>query len=189
MLHGKRALELSEDAISTRLLQSFPFGRGEQWMMTVKAWLFERNSISLGESVLDDKGPESDSMDQLQAEMLSIKTPADPRRRALRGSSLRVPNFRNNLWTKASGAIVVAGCVARAEVDDELEGLYLASGKRGFVERSQKDRIWGVGLDWKSEKILDEGNWRGANRLGKAHGEAARIVKESGKRIGSQIVQ
>lgn len=202
---GKRALELclaqldtlgiphpAEDAISTRLVESFSFRRGEQWMMAMKAWLFERDSVPLGESVI-----EKASLDQLQSELLNIKPlprTADAQRRALWESSLcrimrtnspksqkmlgrKVPNFRDDLWTKASGAIVVAGCVARAEVDDELKGLYLASGRRVFVEGSRRDRVWGVGLDWKSEEILDKNNWRGSNRLGGAHDDAARMVR------------
>lgn len=72
---------------------------------------------------------------------------------------------------------MVAGCVARAEVDDELKGLYLASGRRVFVEGSRRDRVWGVGLDWKSQEILEKNNWRGSNRLGEAHDDAARMVK------------
>ncbi|KAL4737019.1 hypothetical protein BDV11DRAFT_207142 [Aspergillus similis] len=199
---GQRALELclpqldemdiphpAEDAISTRLIKSFRFRRGEQWMMAMKAWLFERDSTPFGESVLDDA-----SFDQLQAEMLSDKPlpgSNEPRRKELRESALcrilrtnnpksqktlgrKVPNFDDEVWTTASGVIVVAGCVARAEADDELKKLYSSSGKRVFVEGSARDRVWAVGLDWKSEEILDEGNWRGTNRLGKALIKATR---------------
>ncbi|KAL2856666.1 hypothetical protein BJY01DRAFT_242711 [Aspergillus pseudoustus] len=206
---GKRALELclhnldeskipqpDENAISTRLLQAFSFGCGEQWMMAIKAWLFERDSVPLGESIedLDEK-----SFGELREDVLRIKPlpeTADPQRKGLWESSLcrimrsnsprsqkmegrKVRNFDDKLWTKASGAVVVAGCVARAEVDDQLKGLYLASGDRVFVEGSRKDRVWGVGLDWKSKEILNEKNWRGANRLGKAHNEAAMYLRDS----------
>lgn len=202
---GERALELclaqldtlgiphpAKDAISTRLVESFSFRRGEQWMMAMKAWLFERDSVPLGESVID-----KNSVNELQREMLNIKPfprAADAQRRGLWESALcrimrtnspksqkmlgrKVPNFRDDLWTKASGAIVVAGCVARAEVDDELKGLYLASRQRVFVEGSRRDRVWGVGLDWKSKEILDKSNWRGSNRLGEAHDDAAGMVR------------
>ncbi|KAL4862874.1 hypothetical protein BDV12DRAFT_36505 [Aspergillus spectabilis] len=187
----------AEDAISTQLIKSFSFRRGEQWMMALKAWIFERDSFSLGESVFKEDGDRSDFFDDLRTDMLSVKAlpqSADDRRKKLWGSALcrimrtnspksqkmlgrKVPNFVDEVWTKASGAIVVAGCVARAEVDTELKKLYLASGKRVFVEGSRVDRVWGVGLDWKSEEILDEKNWRGANRLGEAHNEAAKVLK------------
>ncbi|KAL4910351.1 hypothetical protein BDW74DRAFT_51165 [Aspergillus multicolor] len=207
---GKRALKLclaqldeldiphpAENAISTRLILSFRFRRGEQWMMAMKAWLFERDFFPLGELVMDDDNQKS--FDQLRTEMSSARPLpelADRQRKKLWESALcrimrtdsprsqkalgrKVPNFDDVLWTKASGVIVVAGCVARAEVDDNLMRLYLSSGDRVFVEGSRVDRVWGVGLDWKSDAILDEGNWRGLNRLGKAHDKAVRILREN----------
>ncbi|KAL2800235.1 hypothetical protein BJX66DRAFT_182684 [Aspergillus keveii] len=206
---GKRALELCIDqldelkiphpdknAISTQLLQAFSFRRGEQWMMALKAWLFERDLVTLGESIED---LDEESFDKLRDDMLNIKPlpgTADPQRKGLWESSLcrimrtnspksqkmlgrKVPNFDDELWTKASKPIVFAGCVARAEVYSQLKELYLTSGERVFVEGSRKDRVWGVGLDWKSKEILDEENWRGTNRLGKAHNEAAIYLRDS----------
>ncbi|KAL3470172.1 hypothetical protein BJX99DRAFT_251433 [Aspergillus californicus] len=209
---GKRALELclpkldaleiphpAKDAISTRLIESFSFRRGEQWMMALKAWLFEHDSTPLGQSLFEDipsrKNPET--FDKLRDEMLSVKRlpqSTDPGRKELWGSALcrimrtnspksqkmlgrKVPNFDQLLWEKASRDIVIAGCTARAEVDEELKGLYLASGERVFVEGSRNDRVWGVGLDWKSKEILDEKNWRGRNRLGEAHNEARSLIQ------------
>ncbi|KAL2834241.1 hypothetical protein BDW59DRAFT_156181 [Aspergillus cavernicola] len=209
---GKRALELclskfdalevphpAKDAISTRLIQSFPFRCGEQWMMALKAWLFERDSIPLGESVLDhdNKNGGFDSFTNLRDEMLSdkpLRQSTDPQRKDLWNSALcrimrtnspksqkmlgrKVPNFENDLWTRASRVIVTAGCIARAEVDEELKGLYLASGGRVFVEGSRNDMIWSVGLDWKSEEILDEKYWYGMNWLGEAHNNAAKFFQ------------
>ncbi|KAL4880694.1 hypothetical protein BJY04DRAFT_69942 [Aspergillus karnatakaensis] len=204
---GKRALERcmpqldaleiahpTEDAVSTRLIKSFVFGRGEQWMMALKAWIFERDSFPLGDSVVK-ASDKPGSFDELRKEMLSVKPPQSTgSKKELWGSALcrilrtnspksqkmlgrKVPNFDDEVWTKASEPIVVAGCLARAEFDRDLKGLYLSSGERTFVEGSARDRVWGVGLDWKSEEILDEVNWRGLNRLGKAHNEAARILK------------
>lgn len=207
---GNRALELclsrldaleiphpAEDAISTRLIQSFHFGRGEQWIMAMKAWLFERGDAPLGEKLWSGIS-EIESWDELRGEMLADKPLAelrDPPRKLLRESLLcrimhtkspktqkmlgrKVPNFDEELWSKASGVIVVAGCIARGEVDRGLKGLYLSSGERTFVEGSSTDSIWGVGLDWMDDDILDESKWRGMNRLGEAHGEAARMLRE-----------
>ena len=42
------------------------------------------------------------------------------------------------------------------------------TGNKILVEGSPLDRIWGVGLHYKDNKILDENNWRGKNLLGKA---------------------
>ncbi|KAL4965696.1 NADAR family protein [Aspergillus stella-maris] len=189
----------AEDATSTRLIKSFGFGRGEQWMMAMKAWLFERLDIELGE----ETGVPDPDFDALCKEMLSTAPPTSstPQRKQLWNSSLcsilrtnspmmqkilgrKVPNFDEGLWDKISGAIVLAGCIARAEVDKNLERLYIAAGERVFVEGSKKDRVWGVGLDWRCKEILDEKCWRGGNRLGRAHCEAAAVVRDRAGKTG-----
>ena len=50
---------------------------------------------------------------------------------------------------------------------------------RTFVEGSPVDRIWGVGLRWNEGRCDDERNWRGENRLGRCHDEAAKYVREN----------
>ncbi|KKK14055.1 hypothetical protein P175DRAFT_0503294 [Aspergillus ochraceoroseus IBT 24754] len=200
---GTRALDLciatldamqiphpDEAAVSTRLIRDFRFGRGEQWMMAMKAWLFE------GVPGADQQPPglNLDEFRRLQNQVLATRgAPADPQRKELWGSALcrilrtnspkaqkmigrKVPGFRDDLWSRAAGVIVVAGCVARAEVDPELKALYLASRGRKFVEGSRNDCVWAVGLDWMSEEILDERNWRGMNKLGESHDAAAKIL-------------
>lgn len=47
------------------------------------------------------------------------------------------------------------------EKEDFFKELYL-------VEGSPYDKIWGVKIDWKDDKILDEKNYKGLNLLGKA---------------------
>ncbi|KAL5343858.1 hypothetical protein BJX70DRAFT_1791 [Aspergillus crustosus] len=175
---GERALELclpqldalkiphpAENALSTRLIKSFSFGRGEQWMMALKAWLFERDSIALSESFIKEDTSDFDSFDELRTDMLRVKPlpqSEDKQKKKLWGSGLcritrtnspksqkilgrQVPNFVDEVWKKALEVIVVSGCVARAEMDEELKGLYLTSGKRVFVEGSRRDRVWVLG--------------------------------------------
>jgi ribA/ribD-fused uncharacterized protein len=36
------------------------------------------------------------------------------------------------------------------------------------VEASPKDKVWGVGLHFTDDAILDEKNWKGTNWLGEA---------------------
>jgi len=49
--------------------------------------------------------------------------------------------------------------------------------RREIVEGSPYDKIWGVGLHWASEEILDEANWEGLNWLGDALMEVRRMLK------------
>ncbi|KAK4940673.1 hypothetical protein LTR10_019303 [Elasticomyces elasticus] len=94
----------------------------------------------------------------------------------------RARGFNEALWTKASTHVVVAGSIARAEVDSELRALYNgASRNRKFVEGSPVDRTWGIGLKWDDPRACDEKNWKGENRLGKCHDLAAKYIRDGEK--------
>ncbi|KAL4889364.1 hypothetical protein BDV59DRAFT_186703 [Aspergillus ambiguus] len=179
-------------AVSTRLIRVFPFNRGEQWMMALKAWLFERSPDSLAES----EAPLTDAeLQSLKTEMLRPTSPSEPARKELWESTMcaimrsnvprvqkalgrRAKGFREEVWREACMPVVVGGCVARASVDSALKRVYLAAEQRTFVEGSPRDRIWGVGLKWDSSAIEDEKNWKGMNRLGVCHGMAAEVVRQ-----------
>jgi len=49
-----------------------------------------------------------------------------------------------------------------------LKDILLSTGNKTIVEASPFDTIWGIGLHWKDDKVLDEKNWNGQNLLGKA---------------------
>ncbi|KAE8374564.1 hypothetical protein BDV26DRAFT_36620 [Aspergillus bertholletiae] len=177
-------------AAVTRLISAWSFTCGEQWMMAMKGWLFEEipGLDSMAENISDAE------FEAIQTAAMSVSAPPEGQRKraiwdstvaaVLRATQPRVQKalgraadgFREDIWEFASEVIVTAGCVARAEVDSALREVYLASGGRKFVEGSARDRVWGVGLKWDSVAIQDEANWKGQNRLGKCHDEAARIV-------------
>jgi ribA/ribD-fused uncharacterized protein len=50
-----------------------------------------------------------------------------------------------------------------------------------IVEASPFDTIWGIGLHWKDDKVLDEANWLGQNLLGKALIEVRETLKNKFK--------
>ena len=56
--------------------------------------------------------------------------------------------------------------------------------KRTFVEGSPVDCIWGVGVKWDDPRCDDQGCWRGENRLGRCHDEAAGVVREGMIMVG-----
>ena len=83
-----------------------------------------------------------------------------------------VRGFAEDAWTVLREEVVHAGSVAAAAQDPTYRAWLLASEGHEFVEGSGKDRIWGVGLDWADDRILDRANWVGLNLLGKANGLA-----------------
>ncbi|KNG80397.1 hypothetical protein ANOM_011124 [Aspergillus nomiae NRRL 13137] len=154
----------SPNAAVTRLIRSWSFTCGEQWMMAMKGWLFEEiPGLDSGVDICDE-------------EFEAVRAVAPRVQKALGRAA---EGFREDVWEYASEVIVTAGCVARAEVDSALREVYLASAGRKFVEGSVRDRVWGVGLRWDSVEIQDEANWKGKNRLGRCHDEAARVVRLS----------
>jgi len=42
----------------------------------------------------------------------------------------------------------------------------LSTGDKTIVEASPYDVIWGIGLHWEDDDVLDESKWRGKNLLG-----------------------
>lgn len=210
---GSRCLELllprleeikikhpASDAFSTLLLRSHDFVCGEQWMMALKGWLFERD-ISLSER--SEGTFRHGEFQTLRDQMLSSNPCFDkddnenvinvkwamynstlcrclrseiPREHKYFGRQARL--FQSDVWDKASMDIVVSASVARAEKDDELANVYRNSGTRRFVEGSPLDKIWGVGLRYDAKPIEDPRNWKGENRLGTCHDRARKIFFE-----------
>ena len=58
----------------------------------------------------------------------------------------------------------------------KLKKLLLSTGSKIIVEASPLDVIWGIGLHWEDDLVLNESNWRGQNLLGK-------VLMEVRKRI------
>lgn len=159
-------------------------------MMAMKGWFFERD-LELAEKAVDDN-----EFQELRGMMLGGKAPPkyDTEKRAMydsclcrclrtsspkeqKGSGRQCRNFTVEVWDQVSVHVVVACQIARAEVDRELEKIYLDSGTRTFVEGSPFDTIWGVGLMWSSADIEDTEKWQGENRLGVCHGIASKAFR------------
>lgn len=81
-----------------------------------------------------------------------------------------VKGFNNELWEKSREQIVENVCYCRLVHDNDLRGAAILHRLLGrcFVEASDRDRIWGVGLTEDHPMINEEENWLGLNLLGKA---------------------
>ncbi len=79
-----------------------------------------------------------------------------------------VSDYDDDVWNKHKFDIVVDGNVLKFSQDEELKKLILSTENKIIVEGSVFDPIWGVGLSYDDNRILDESNWQGENLLGKA---------------------
>ena len=90
----------------------------------------------------------------------------------------KVKNFDDAKWSLMSYDYMVDVCYAKFKQNENLKEILLNTGNKTIVEGSPYDKIWGVGLHWASEEILDEANWKGKNLLGKALMEVREMLKD-----------
>jgi ribA/ribD-fused uncharacterized protein len=79
-----------------------------------------------------------------------------------------VRNYNDEQWSVVRFGYMVDVCFEKFKQNPHRLETLLSTGDRIIVEASPHDRVWGVGLHWTDEKILDEKNWKGENLLGKA---------------------
>lgn len=80
----------------------------------------------------------------------------------------KVKNFEPNIWSEVSLGFMIMVNLAKYCQNPIEEEKLLKTGNKVLVEASPYDKIWGVGLHWSDDKILDENNWLGKNLLGKS---------------------
>ena len=89
-----------------------------------------------------------------------------------------VQNFKAQEWLERGYTIMVDVNYEKYIQNSRLKLLLRESYPKILVEASPTDSIWGIGLHWSDDKVLDEKNWRGTNLLGKALMEVReKIVK------------
>jgi len=80
----------------------------------------------------------------------------------------KIKDFDANKWLIAGYPIMIAVNMAKFGQNSRLKSVLLSTGDKTIVEASEHDIVWGVGLHWSDDRVLDEKNWRGQNLLGKA---------------------
>jgi ribA/ribD-fused uncharacterized protein len=80
----------------------------------------------------------------------------------------KVKGFDAEKWLTASYKIMVDVVYAKFSQNSNLKDVLLSTGDKTIVEASPYDTIWGIGMHWEDDRVLDEKNWRGQNLLGKA---------------------
>lgn len=141
----------TRDETITRRLIAFKYSHNEQWMMAAKAWLFgDENAL------------------------VAIQNARDPFAQKKLGKT--VAPFDEKKWNLARLPIVASGAIAKFGVDERMIHEILDTGDRTLVEATVRDRIWGIGVDWNDDRVLDRRNWRGLNLLGEALMIARRVI-------------
>ncbi len=116
----------------------------EQYMMAMKAKTFEGN-----EDILE-----------------KIMSTGNAKKQKALGRQVR--NFDTDEWNEVSMGHVVTANIAKFSQSESLLAELIESGDRELVEASPHDTIWGIGLHWNDDAVLDKEKWRGENKLGKA---------------------
>ena len=80
----------------------------------------------------------------------------------------QVKNFDVQKWSEVSYQVMVDVNFAKYSQKPLLKDLLLSTGDKIIVEVSPYDKIWGIGLHWEDDDVLDESKWKGQNLLGKA---------------------
>lgn len=79
----------------------------------------------------------------------------------------QVRNFDEQEWNKHRLNFMIEVLAAKFK-EPLMKSLLLQTEDKQFVEGSPYDKIWGVGLAYWDDKILDSKNWNGLNLLGEA---------------------
>lgn len=92
-----------------------------------------------------------------------------------------VKPFDRVVWALHAFDIVVKGAYAKFSQNPELKNIILKSANKIFVEASQFDRLWGIGLGINDPNLLNECKWKGKNLLGKALGVTRCMIEQDMK--------
>lgn len=89
----------------------------------------------------------------------------------------QIKNYNEQTWAKRRYDAMYQVCLAKFSQNEQQRETLLGTGDRTLVEGSPYDVVWGVGIHWAHEEILDEKNWKGQNLLGKALMEVRKVLR------------
>ena len=78
-----------------------------------------------------------------------------------------VKGYDDSRWVERRYGAMFEACMAKFSQNKHRLETLLSTGDRILVEGSPYDKVWGVGIHWAEEAIMDESNWQGLNLLGK----------------------
>ncbi len=115
----------------------------EQYMMHKKALMF--NDLESAEKILNSTNPKE-----------------------MKALGRKVKNFDNAVWDKKKFDVITNANYLKFTQNPSFKEELMRYKNHTFVEASPYDCIYGAGLHYSDDLILDEKNWRDQNLLGKA---------------------
>ena len=79
-----------------------------------------------------------------------------------------VKNYDDKIWSQRRFDVVVQGNLLKFSQNKGLMADLIKYKDLTFVEASPYDKIWGIGLHYEDDRVLNENLWQGQNLLGKA---------------------
>lgn len=104
--------------------------------------------------------------------IMGIPSPKD-----VKALGREIRNFDAAKWSDVSLGIMTSVNLDKYSQNPAFKKELLETGDKILVEASPYDKIWGVGLHFTDDRILDEKNWQGKNLLGKALMEVRQLLK------------
>lgn len=132
--------------------------KGEHFYNSEQAFMWEK-ALCFGDKKIADK-------------ILSTSNP-----RVAKDLGRMVDGYSDDEWAKKRYEAMLDVCIAKFSQNDEQKEILLNTGDRTLVEGSPYDKVWGVGVHWAEESILNEKNWKGQNLLGKVLMEVREFLK------------
>ena len=90
----------------------------------------------------------------------------------------KVKGFQAEPWMVNGYLFMIEANHAKFTQNEDLKEILLSTGDKTLVEASPYDKIWGIGLHWENDDVLDETKWQGMNLLGRALMEVRNVIKQ-----------
>ena len=150
-----------------------------QWYMSKnKDYLFEENGVKFitAEHYMMYHKALTFSDNEIANKILETPHPRD-----VKALGRLVKNYDDKLWSKVRFDIVTQGNILEFSQNQDLMDDLIKYQDLIFVEASPVDVIWGIGLHYEDDRVLDEKQWKGQNLLGKAINKVIKIlIKDKG---------
>ena len=116
--------------------------------------------------------------EDIQNEMIKVKY--NPK--AVKALGRKIKNFTDSIWDKHKMDIVEQASYLKFTQNPKLLKQLLVEQHLELVEASPVDKVWGIGLHYDNDEVLDKSNWKGQNLLGKCIMKArTKIINEESK--------